>query len=154
MPGPEEVGEWIGTKAKLIGSEWLTAKAAGEFATGFQSYSGREKPNQKNDNSFPSYHMTTATTSAQMAKLNIEYLPIGTTSKQTLNYTFDGIAALTAWARVEGGEHYPSDVLTGWALGHFFGYLAKGFIVPDQQQLVIRPQLSRDSTGIELSIKF
>lgn len=97
---------------------------------------------------------STTTTSAQMAKLNVEYIPIGTTSQQALNYTFDGIAALTAWARIEAGEHYPSDVLVGWALGHIFGHLGKAFIVPDQQQLVIRPQLSRNSSGIELQIKF
>jgi len=32
---------------------------------------------------------------------------------------FGVIAAGTAWARVEGGVHYPSDVLAGMALGHF-----------------------------------
>lgn len=154
VPGPEDVDEWFGTKAKLIGSEWLTTETAGEFTTRIQPYSDREKPNEKNGNSFPSYHTVTTTTSAQMAKLNVEYMPIGTTSQQALNYTFDGIAALTAWARVEAGEHYPSDVLVGWALGHIFGHLGKAFIVPDQQQLVIRPQLSRNSSGIELQIKF
>lgn len=32
---------------------------------------------------------------------------------------FGMITAGTAWARVEGGVHYPSDVLAGMALGHF-----------------------------------
>ena len=27
----------------------------------------------------------------------------------------------TAWARVESGDHYPSDVLVGMALGNFVG---------------------------------
>ena len=31
----------------------------------------------------------------------------------------DTLAGATAWARVEGGVHYPSDVLAGAALGHF-----------------------------------
>jgi len=30
------------------------------------------------------------------------------------------ITAGTAWARVEAGAHYPSDVLVGVALGNFF----------------------------------
>ena len=31
------------------------------------------------------------------------------------------LTAGTAWARVEAGEHYPSDVLVGVALGNFMG---------------------------------
>jgi len=35
-----------------------------------------------------------------------------------------GLASLTtgtAWARVEAGKHFPSDVLAGMALGHLIG---------------------------------
>lgn len=31
------------------------------------------------------------------------------------------MAVITAWARVEGNVHYPSDVLVGAALGNFIG---------------------------------
>jgi hypothetical protein len=31
------------------------------------------------------------------------------------------LAAGTAWARVEAGQHYPADVLAGVALGRFLG---------------------------------
>jgi membrane-associated phospholipid phosphatase len=29
----------------------------------------------------------------------------------------------TAWARVEAGAHYPSDVLVGMSIGNFFGLM-------------------------------
>ncbi len=153
-PGADAVGEWLGSKAKLVGTEWLAVELAGEFTTGIQHYSGREKPNEKNDNGFPSYHTSTATMSAQMANLNVEYLPVSSQSKQALTYTFNSIAALTAWARVEAGEHYPSDVLAGWALGHFLGYLAEDFIAPDQDQLRISTQISGDSIGVGMEFRF
>ncbi len=34
---------------------------------------------------------------------------------------FHGMAAATAWARVEAGKHHVTDVLAGYALGHFIG---------------------------------
>ena len=43
----------------------------------------------------------------------------------------------TAWARVEAGEHYPSDVLFGMALGNFFARFATGaFLGPDSRDSV------------------
>ena len=33
----------------------------------------------------------------------------------------DTLTFATGWARVEAGAHYPSDVLVGMSIGHFFG---------------------------------
>ena len=46
-----------------------------------------------------------------------------------------GIAAGTAWARIEAGEHYPSDVLVGYALGHFFSaFIQDAFLGLDTKE--------------------
>jgi membrane-associated phospholipid phosphatase len=43
----------------------------------------------------------------------------------------------TAWARVEAGAHYPSDVLFGMALGNFFARFAtEAFLGPDSRDAV------------------
>lgn len=89
-----------------------------------------------------------------MANLNVDYLSIEPSSKQALALTFDGFAALTAWARVEAGMHYPADVLAGWAVGHFVAHLAQDFIDPDQQQVVVIPMSTNSGSGIQLVIRF
>jgi hypothetical protein len=154
VPGPEATDDWLVTKTKLLGMEWLMSEAVGNFTTNIQHYTDREKPNQRNQNSFPSYHATTTIFYGRLADLNTDYLPISESSRQALSYSYDGIAGLTSWARVEAGEHYPSDVLAGWALAHYLGYLATDFIAPDQQLLLIRPQLAKDSTGLEFVLHF
>lgn len=154
VPGPEGAGEWFSTKARLLGSEWVTVETAQLFASEIKDLSQRERPNHRNNQSFPSSHVAVASTQAQMANLNVEYLTIGESSKQALNITFDSFSALTAWGRVEAGEHYPSDVLAGWALGHFMSYLARQFIDPDYQQMLIRPQMGNGVSGLELIFRF
>lgn len=155
-PAPTASSEWLLTKARLLGSELLSAELAGNLTTRIQHYTDREKPNQRNSNSMPSYHVTTTTFNAGLAQLNTGYLPISESSQQALNYSYDAIAGLTAWARVEAGEHYPSDVLAGWALAHFLGYIANDFIVPEagQEQLQVKPYLTSDTTGVEFAFRF
>ena len=41
------------------------------------------------------------------------------TTRKVLRLSAKTLAAGTAWARVEAGKHYPTDVLAGAAIGHF-----------------------------------
>jgi hypothetical protein len=44
------------------------------------------------------------------------------------------ITAATAWARVEAYQHYPSDVLAGIAIGHFFGaFVTDAFVGAERE---------------------
>jgi len=154
-PGPAGGGgEWFTTKAKLLGSEWLAVKTARSMTSGLKSLTKRDRPNNLEDRSLPSGHATRASAQAQMANLNVEYLPINSGAQQTLKWTFDGLAALTGWARVEAGMHFPSDVLAGWALGHFIADLAKGFINPHQEVIQVYPQSLGEGIGFRLVIRF
>jgi hypothetical protein len=153
-PGPAETGDWLGTKSLLVGSQWLMSEGLGAFTTSLQGYTAREKPNQKNDNSLPSYHVATTTFNTRLADLNTAYLPLGETPRKALSVGYHSLAGLTAWARVEGGEHYPSDVLVGYALGYFSGYLAADFIAPERGSLRIEPELYRDYAGLRLQLEF
>ncbi len=153
-PGPDTPSEWVALKARLLGVEWLAIKTARSFTSAVKTISQRDRPNNQNDRSFPSGHATSASIQANMAKLNIDYLPIDPFPKQALGLTFDSFAALTAWARVEAGMHYPSDVLAGWAIGHFFSHLANGFINPEQQALQLTSNITNRSGEIRLAIRF
>ena len=55
------------------------------------------------------------------------------------NYKSDRTLRHTGWARVEAEKHYPSDVLAGYAIGHFIArfmyhaFLTEGDQVPSIQ---------------------
>jgi membrane-associated phospholipid phosphatase len=79
----------------------------------------RERPDGSNRDSFVSGHAASVGLAATLAGRNLERT---VAPARTSAWMRGGLAALatgTAWARVEGGRHYPSDVLAGIALGHF-----------------------------------
>ncbi len=79
--------------------------------------------------SFPSAHSSTAFNYATLGSRAVYDLAIPAWSQHALSAGFYTLAAGTAWARVEGGVHYPSDVLMGAALGNFFAiFIYDGFI--------------------------
>ncbi len=142
------------TKAKLIGSEWATVKAARFITSDLKDLSGRERPNALDKRSFPSGHTTTASVQAQMATLNISRLQIGEDYQRSLSWSVEGMAALTGWARVEAGMHYPTDVLVGWTIGYFTAHLAQAFILPESVHLRLGPTASPQGFAAELEVRF
>jgi hypothetical protein len=53
--------------------------------------------------------------------LNLEEIPLSRPARDVLDVGLQAINFGTAWARVEGGWHYPSDTLVSIALGNFCG---------------------------------
>lgn len=83
----------------------------------------RERPNAENKRSFPSGHTSAAFSNVGVANRNIDSLNIENHWKYTAQFIETSFGAATAWARVEAGSHYPSDVLAGAALGNFIAIL-------------------------------
>ena len=69
---------------------------------------------------------------------------------------FDALAAGTAWARVEAGSHYPSDVLAGAALGHFVSALVYdawfGTASPPAVAFELSPMRHGIAFGLEIEL--
>lgn len=84
-----------------------------------KSTTKRERPNNKNSNSFPSGHASAAFASATFASANAHRAWGNSSAAQWADATLYSAASLTALARVEAEKHYPSDVLVGAALGNF-----------------------------------
>ena len=102
---------------------------------GIQSITDRKRPDKDAYNSFPSSHASEASIAATLAARNIDYFEISKPAKVTWQVSSYTVAGLTAWMRVEGNRHYPSDVLVGYALGHFLGaFLNDAFINPAYQE--------------------
>jgi len=82
----------------------------------------RERPNGE-PLSFPSGHSTTAFANAGMTYRNLEALHVDLAWEYGAKSVEAVFGVLTAWARVEAGKHYPTDVLVGAALGNFVALL-------------------------------
>jgi membrane-associated phospholipid phosphatase len=80
-----------------------------------------------------------------MASRNVSTLGWSDNAVSASRFGLGTLTAATAWARVEANQHYPSDVLAGIALGHFFGaFITDAFLgVSDPNRLVVTFEPSR-----------
>jgi membrane-associated phospholipid phosphatase len=81
----------------------------------------RRRPDGSNRLSFPSGHASSAAVRATLAARNLDAIRMPRGVRLALQGSAHLLAAGTAWSRVEGNLHYPSDVLAGMALGNFLG---------------------------------
>ena len=138
-----------------IATQWLTVEEINSnIVSELKSATERERPDGTNDKAMPSGHAAGAAVQANLATKNIQRMNISETAKEIATYSVNGAAMLTAWARVEGGRHYPSDVLMGWALGNFIGDVTTDLFFPDQDEIVLIPQISRDVAGMQVHYRF
>jgi len=110
---------WLGDKAKGYLVNLVAATTAIETNSLISRAVRRERPNRANDHSFPSNHTTTSAVYTRLAMLNLAQIPMRPGVRIALDAGLHGLTFATAWARVEGGWHYPSDTLFGMALGDF-----------------------------------
>ena len=110
---------WLEDKAKGYLVNLVAATTAIESNTLISRMVHRERPNRANDHSFPSNHTTASAVYTRLAMLNLRQIPLTHGVRVALDAGLHGLTFATAWARIEGGWHYPSDTLFGMALGNF-----------------------------------
>ncbi len=118
-PSGDSSREWLAAKSKGIAVGVTASLLTGGITSAVKNWSDRTRPDGSNTDSFPSGHSSSASAYATLAARNVQSIDMGANYRRTMEIGFGVIAAGTAWARVEGGVHYPSDVLAGMALGHF-----------------------------------
>ena len=57
-----------------------------------------------------------------------------------------------AWGRIEAGKHYPSDVLAGYALGHFLAALVDNALGERTRRLQIKTRPVPRGAVVELQV--
>ena len=116
----------------------------------------RLRPDGNDYASFYSGHATTAFSASTLANRNLDYMDMGGGLRTSIQATNLLLATGTAWARVEGGNHYPSDVLVGAALGHFLSaFIYDAFMDSDKEpkfRFTVCPM--RDGAFVMVSIPF
>ena len=106
---------------------------------GIKAAAGRERPDGSDDESFSSGHAGTAAAATTLALANLDHHHLPRWADGTLRVGIHGLAAGTAWARVEAEKHYPTDVLAGYAVGRFLaGFVQRAFITPAAPSITLR----------------
>lgn len=118
-PGGSSGTEWASAKLKGMLVETSAAVVAGGVTSVLKDTTGRTRPDDSDDDSFPSAHASAASSFAVLTSRNLDAIDMSPVSRKVLKYSATTVAAATAWARVESRDHYPTDVLAGAALGHF-----------------------------------
>ena len=120
-PSGDSGGEWVLDKTKGYLVNLAAATAAIESTSLLQHSVRRERPNGANDHGFPSDHSAASAVYTRLAALNLDEIQLDGTERDALDAGLHALSFATAWARVEGGWHYPSDTLAGMAIGNFCG---------------------------------
>lgn len=132
VPSEKESGEWFVEKGEELVFQWASSELTQKTTGILKRNSGRERPNDADsDDSFPSAHSSSTFNSAVMGSRSVERMAIPEWAQTTLTSGFYTLAGGTAWARIEAGVHYPSDVLAGAAIGNFFAILIYDSFIRD-----------------------
>ena len=138
VPNGDGAWEW---KPERLVLEIGAVQLNNLLTSGLKSATGRERPDGSDDRSFPSGHSSQAWTRTTLACRNVDQVPsLANGWGVALKTSFRVIAAGTSWARVEGGVHYPSDVIAGALLGALSAYLVvkKGRFFDPVISLIVR----------------
>jgi len=155
-PGGDDASEWLTDKAKGLAIGAAASGITSASTTILKKVSSRTRPNGSAETSFPSGHESDTAVLTTLAMRNIDSLSLSPESRMIADIGIAGIAVGTGWGRVEGKKHYPSDVLVGYALGHFFSaFINDAFLGPDNgkaPQLTLAP--SRKGMWVGLNWSF
>jgi membrane-associated phospholipid phosphatase len=155
-PSGTEPEEWMYAKGKGLGGELLALGATMGVTDLLKTTTDRTRPDQSNTRSFPSGHASGAFAATTLANRNLAVLRLPTWAEQSLTVANLTLASGVAWARVEGGRHFPSDVLAGAAIGHFFSAFIHDAVLglPDTLRLNVALFPEQNGGMVELSFGF
>lgn len=148
--------EWTKSKIKGFAVE-LAAVEANKWTTNLiKDIRGKNRPNEADRKSFPSGHTSKAFCRASLAMENIEAMNISRPAKIALHHGTLATAVLIGWGRIEGGWHYPVDVLAGAALGTFIAnFFHDAFLGPDENEIgLLMAPVPKGGYYAEVSIRF
>lgn len=118
-PSGNDPLEWSAAKLKGFAVGATALYVSGGITTFLKDRTERTRPDGSDTRSFPSGHSTSSSSLTTLSRRNISSISMSPGCRRVSNLALYGIAAGTAWARVEAEKHYPSDVLAGYAIGHF-----------------------------------
>lgn len=155
-PSGETSSQWLPAKLRGLAVELGAVAATGGLTTQLKDATNRERPDERDDRSFPSGHASTSTSYATLANRNLEYIAPLEDIRPVLAAANTALVVGTGWARVEARRHFPSDVLAGMALGHFItAFIHDAFMnLPEDDSVELAAFVLEDGAGLALSFRF
>jgi hypothetical protein len=144
--GPRE--GWAGPKLKGMLVETSAAMVAGGITSSLKSSINRRRPDDSDNRSFPSAHASSAASYAMLTNRNLDAINMSPGARKVLKYSATTVSGLTAWARIESRDHYPSDVLAGAALGYFITAVLHDAMMGLDTPVQVGVKLDGDSGGM------
>lgn len=117
---------------------------------------GRLRPNYGDTRSFPSGHTSFTTINANLSSHQLNDIEMKNSTRLLCNAALATMVTATAWGRIEGKKHYPTDVLAGAALGNFVGNFITSLYndnIPEKTSS-INMQISPNDCQIFVAMKF
>ena len=155
-PSGDDWGQWTASKLKGLGVELFAVGTATGVTELLKKRVDRRRPDDSDDESFPSGHATSAFSLSTLSNRNLDSIDMPKKLRRTLQVGNLLMATGVGWARVEGNKHYPSDVLAGAALAHFFtAFIHDAFLgLPEDDgfHFIIFPQ--NGGAAAQVSIAF
>ena len=154
-PSGDRPGEWLTAKLKGL-AVGMTAYGVTRGSTyGLQLASHRQRPNGIDYLSLPSSHSSSTSVYSTLAACTLNYIQIPEPARLAGQIGCALMPIGTGWARIEGKMHYPSDVLVGMALGHFFGsFINNAFMNIDNKSLTLSMEPSKKNLMVGLQVAF
>lgn len=148
--GPQNDGQ---NRFKAIAAN-VGGYAATNLSVGaLKELSNRRRPDGTSETSFPSGHAANASYLASATWSNLEGLSWPRWGRTALNVSLQGAAAGVGWGRIEAGKHHPSDVLAGYALGHFFATFVDVSLGEQRDDLRVRAQALPRGIVVKLHLR-
>lgn len=131
LAAPASDGRWWADKSAGFAVGAATLLATNGFTSVLKTTTDRSRPNGRNNDSFPSGHSGFSAASVRLASDALDSYDLTAGQRLTANAGLFSLAAATGWARLEAGEHRPSEVLVGAALGNFLAvFTTHAFLHP------------------------
>jgi membrane-associated phospholipid phosphatase len=118
-PSGDDFGEWVANKARgtLVGVAAVSSTVL--VTRSLKTSIGRERPNGRDDESFPSGHTSTSAVHTRLASRNLRSMEMSDGARLGLDVGLYALTIGTSWSRIEAGWHFPADTLFSMALGNF-----------------------------------
>ncbi len=150
---PASSRPWV-TRLEFLGWEHAGLLVSKNLTLGIKSATNRERPDGSDQRSFPSGHTSQAFYFATATRRNLRDSSLPPRTRRAVSIGVQTFAVGTAWARVEGGNHFPADVLVGAALGNFISAVFYDVFLERRENVTLVISPARGSLVMEARLRF